>query len=71
MKVGNVIKNKHGLWVVTHVDSSGDLLDCKHIDDFICDNAVVVDTNRERRTIREIIEERKRLYLIENKIIIE
>lgn len=69
MKLGSIIKNKRGLWVVTQVDSNGELIDCEHIDDFIIENAVVVDLRGEHRTIKEIIEERKEHYLSNNEII--
>lgn len=68
MKVGSVIKNKHGLWVVTEVEN-GELVASEHIDDFIIDNAIVVDLRGKHKTIREIIEERKELYLSKNEVI--
>lgn len=69
MKVGNVIKNNSGIWVITKTDEKGAILDFEYIDDFICNNAVVVDLHGEHKTIREIIEERKEIYLDKNKII--
>lgn len=61
VKVGNVIKNKHGLFVITQVEN-GTVLDTESIEDYIINNAFVVEDG-ERKTIQEVIQRRSDMYL--------
>lgn len=61
VKVGNVIKNKNGLFVITQVEN-GTVLDTESIEDYIINNAFVVEDG-ERKTIQEMIQRRSDMYL--------
>lgn len=61
VKVGNVIKNKNGLFVITQVEN-GTVLDTESIEDYIINNAFVVEDG-ERKTIQEVIQRRSDMYL--------
>lgn len=68
LRVGDVLENSHGLWVVTDVDSEGSLLDTQFLDDYLCDNEKIYNLNGEYKTISELIKERKELYLSKSKV---
>lgn len=61
VKVGNVIKNKQGLFVITQVEN-GTVLDTESIEEYIINNAFVVEDG-ERKTIQEVIQRRSDMYL--------
>lgn len=70
VKVGNVIKNKYGMWVITQI-VDGEVVDVQDIDNWICDVSIIEESNGEYKTIRQIVEERKRLYLEKANIVNE
>jgi len=61
IKVGNVIKNKNGLYVISEV-LNGEVLDTEKLDDFIIKNALVQEDG-EWKTIEEVIKRRSDMYL--------
>lgn len=62
-KVGNVINNKSGLYIITAV-IDGNIAATEKLEDYICRNSLIED-NGELKTIESVIQERCRLYLEE------
>jgi hypothetical protein len=69
LKVGAVISNKRGLWVITQI-ANGTIVDTEPLESFISNN-VVLEFDGERRTISEIIQIHCGEYLSKNEVIKE
>ena len=61
VKIGNVIENKNGLFVITQI-SNGVVSDTERLEDYIAKNAFVQEDG-EWKTIAEVIERRSNMYL--------
>jgi hypothetical protein len=60
-KIGNVIENKNGLYVITQI-TNGVVSDTVKLEDYIVNNAVVQE-DEEWKTLKEVIERRCNMYL--------
>ncbi|MCP1159317.1 hypothetical protein [Bacillus infantis] len=61
VKIGNVIKNKHGLFVITNV-TDGVISHTEKLEDFISKNAIVKEDG-EWKTLKDVIQRRSEMYL--------